>query len=50
VIDIPRGGVSNVLEQEQSKLTDGAFTIVGHRIEFSGYCAGCRGAASASGG
>ena len=50
VIDIPRGGVAKILEQEQSKLTDGAFIIVDHRIEFYGYCAGCRGPASASGG
>ncbi len=47
VIDIPRGRVTNVLEHEQSKLTDGAFHIVDHRIEFYGYCAGCRSAASA---
>jgi Fe2+ or Zn2+ uptake regulation protein len=50
VIDIPRRRVSRVLEQEQSKLTDGAFVIVDHRVDFFGYCAGCRSAASASNG
>ena len=49
VIDIPRGRVTKALEQEQSKLTDGAFVVVGHRIEFYGYCAGCRTTAPASG-
>ena len=48
VIDIPRGRVTKVLEQEQPKLTDGAFLVVDHRIEFYGYCAACRSAASAS--
>ncbi len=48
VIDIPRGRVTKMLEQQQSKLTDGAFAIVDHRIEFFGYCAGCRSGASAS--
>jgi len=47
VIDIPRGRVTKALEQEQSKLTDGAFVVVGHRIEFYGYCAGCRSTAPA---
>jgi Fur family ferric uptake transcriptional regulator len=47
VIDIARGRVTKMLEQEQSKLTDGAFAIVDHRIEFFGYCAGCRSGASA---
>jgi Fe2+ or Zn2+ uptake regulation protein len=45
VIDIPRGRTARLLEQEQTRLTDGGFVIVDHRIEFSGYCAGCRGAA-----
>jgi len=48
VVDIPRGRVNKALEQEQSKLTDRAFVVVGHRIEFYGYCAGCRGPASAA--
>jgi Fur family transcriptional regulator, peroxide stress response regulator len=42
VVDIPRRRVAKSLEQEQAKLTDGAFVVVGHRIEFYGYCAGCR--------
>jgi Fur family transcriptional regulator, ferric uptake regulator len=45
VIDIPRGRTARLLEQEQTRLTDGGFVIVDHRIEFSGYCAACRGAA-----
>jgi Fur family ferric uptake transcriptional regulator len=50
VIDIPRGRVTKVLEQAQSKLTDGAFIVVDHRVEFYGYCAGCGGAASSASG
>jgi Fe2+ or Zn2+ uptake regulation protein len=42
VIDLPRGRVRKVLEQEQDKLTDAAFFVVDHRIEFFGYCAPCR--------
>jgi len=49
VVDIPRGRVSKALEHEQSRLTDGAFVVVDHRIEFYGYCAGCRPTASAAG-
>ncbi|HLW59073.1 MAG TPA: Fur family transcriptional regulator [bacterium] len=49
VVDIPRGRVTKTLEQEQSKLTDGMFVVVGHRIEFYGYCASCRNAASRAG-
>lgn len=45
VIDIPRGRTARLLQQEQTRLTDGGFVIVDHRIEFSGYCADCRGAA-----
>jgi Fur family transcriptional regulator, peroxide stress response regulator len=45
VVDIPRRRVAKALEQEQAKLTDGAFIVVGHRIEFYGYCADCRSAA-----
>ena len=47
VVDIPRRRVTKTLEQEQAKLTDGAFIVVGHRIEFYGYCAACRSAAPA---
>ena len=47
VVDIPRRRVTKALEQEQAKLTDGAFIVVGHRIEFYGYCADCRSAAPA---
>jgi len=47
VVDIPRRRVTTTLEQEQAKLTDGAFIVVGHRIEFYGYCAACRSAAPA---
>jgi Fur family transcriptional regulator, ferric uptake regulator len=50
VIDIPRGRVTKVLEQEQSKVTDGAFIVVDHRIEFYGYCAACGAAASSASG
>jgi len=42
VIDLPRGRVAATLRRDQADLTDGAFTVVGHRIEFLGYCAGCR--------
>ena len=44
VIDIPRGRTARLLEPELRRLADG-FEIVDHRIEFSGYCAACRGAA-----
>ena len=47
VVDIPQRRVTKTLEQEQAKLTDSAFIVVGHRIEFYGYCAGCRNAAPA---
>lgn len=42
VVDLPRGDVAETLERKQSALTDPAFTVVGHRIEFHGYCATCR--------
>ncbi|HEV2357984.1 MAG TPA: Fur family transcriptional regulator [bacterium] len=44
VVDLPRGRVAEVLEREQSELTDPTFGVVSHRIEFYGYCASCRGA------
>jgi Fe2+ or Zn2+ uptake regulation protein len=44
VVDLPQGRVAEVLEREQSGLTDPAFGVVSHRIEFYGYCASCRGA------
>lgn len=50
VVDIPRGRVTKTLEQEQSKLTDGTFVVVGHRVEFYGYCASCRTADARAGG
>jgi len=50
VIDVPRGRVTKVLEQEQSRLTDGAFMVVDHRVEFYGYCAACGAAASSASG
>jgi Fe2+ or Zn2+ uptake regulation protein len=43
VVDLPQGRVAEVLEREQSGLTDPAFGVVSHRIEFYGYCAACRG-------
>lgn len=43
VVDLPQGRVAEVLEREQSGLTDPAFGVVSHRIEFYGYCASCRG-------
>ena len=46
VVDLPQGRVAEVLQREQSGLTDPAFGVVSHRIEFYGYCASCRGAAS----
>ncbi|HKX17090.1 MAG TPA: Fur family transcriptional regulator, partial [bacterium] len=42
VVDLPQGRVAEVLEREQSELTDPAFGVVSHRIEFYGYCASCR--------
>ena len=42
VVDLPQGRVAEVLEREQSGLTDPAFGVVSHRIEFYGYCAACR--------
>lgn len=47
VVDLARGDVAETLERKQSALTDPAFTVVGHRIEFHGYCATCRSSASA---
>jgi len=44
VVDLPQGRVAEVLEREQSGLTDPVFGVVSHRIEFYGYCASCRGA------
>lgn len=46
VIDIPRGRTARLLAPELTRLTDDGFVIVDHRIEFSGYCADCRGRAS----
>ena len=42
VVDLPQGRVAEVLAREQSGLTDPAFGVVSHRIEFYGYCASCR--------
>ncbi len=47
VVDLPRGDVAETLERKQSSLTDPAFTVVGHRLEFHGYCAACRSSAPA---
>jgi Fe2+ or Zn2+ uptake regulation protein len=44
VVDLPQGRVAEVLAREQSGLTDPAFGVVSHRLEFYGYCASCRGA------
>ena len=44
VVDLPQGRVAEVLEREQSGLTDPTFGVVSHRVEFYGYCASCRGA------
>ncbi len=41
VVDLPRGPVARILEQQQQALGDGAFTVVSHRIEFYGYCSRC---------
>jgi len=49
VMDIPPGRLAETLDQEQVKLTDRAFAVVGHRIEFYGYCANCGVAARATG-
>jgi len=46
VVDLPRGRVAETLEREQAGLTDAAFGVVGHRVEFYGYCATCRTAAA----
>jgi Fe2+ or Zn2+ uptake regulation protein len=48
VIDLPRGDVGRILEREQGTLTDGAFSVVSHRLEFHGYCDGCRQSAEAA--
>lgn len=45
VVDLPRGRVAEILEREQTQLTDGTFGVVGHRLEFYGYCSACRAAA-----
>lgn len=42
VVDLPRGRMAEALEREQSELTDAAFAVVGHRIEFTGYCDRCK--------
>ena len=42
VVDLPRGDLGPILEREQRTLTDGAFSVVSHRLEFHGYCEGCR--------
>jgi Fe2+ or Zn2+ uptake regulation protein len=47
VVDLPQGRVAEVLEREQTGLTDPAFGVVSHRIEFYGYCASCRDLAGA---
>jgi Fur family peroxide stress response transcriptional regulator len=44
VVDLPRGRIADVLEREQRGLTDLAFAVVGHRVEFYGYCDACRSA------
>ncbi len=41
VVDLPRGRMAAAVEREQSELTGGAFAVVGHRIEFYGYCDRC---------
>ena len=41
VIDLPRGRMAEALDREQSELTDGAFAVISHRIEFYGYCDHC---------
>jgi len=48
VVDLSRGRVAEMLEREQSALTDGAFAVVGHRVEFYGYCAACQAPAVAA--
>jgi Fe2+ or Zn2+ uptake regulation protein len=47
VVDLPQGRVAEVLAREQTGLTDPAFGVVSHRIEFYGYCASCRDLAGA---
>ena len=47
VVDLPQGRVAEVLEREQTGLTDPTFGVVSHRIEFYGYCASCRDLAGA---
>jgi len=48
VVDLSRGRVAEMLEREQSALTDAAFAVVDHRVEFYGYCAACRAPAAAT--
>lgn len=48
VVDLPHGRVAEALEREQADLTDAAFGVVGHRIEFYGYCANCRASAASA--
>jgi hypothetical protein len=47
-VDLPRGDLGPILEREQRTLTDGAFSVVSHRLEFHGYCEGCRRSAPAA--
>ncbi len=47
VVDLPRGQVAEILEREQHQLGDGAFAVLGHRIEFYGHCGRCARSAAA---
>jgi len=47
VMDLPRRHAEEALEREVLEPAEGAFVVVGHRLEFYGYCAGCRTAAPA---
>ncbi len=42
VVDLPWGGVEESVTRGVAELRDGRFDVVGHHIEFYGYCASCR--------
>ncbi len=47
VVDLPRRSAEDTLGGDLRDPVDGAFVVVGHRIEFYGYCAGCQESAPA---
>jgi Fe2+ or Zn2+ uptake regulation protein len=41
VVDLPRRELGRILDREQRALTDGAFSVVSHRLELQGFCEEC---------